>query len=566
MPPLFNMLPNLLQTALTSTLRDTLFTVAALSLTTHYIYNRWEPANVTFQFFLLAVVPFVLSIFVATHVSVFAAVPLTFLTYYATLCTSVGLYRLSPLHPLARYPGPIPNKISQFWMINVAMKGKRHVYIQRLHEKYGDIVRIGPNEVSIRDASAINPLMGTTGWPKGPNLFGVRWMGPEPMDAMIMVRNPVEHHRRRRPWNRAFSTAALKEYEPLVAKRVNQLVGKIASDKGVVDIAKFIGYFTYDFMGDMAFGGWYEMLRDGDADGRWKAMEDSLRATLFFEHIPWVTYWVQKLGIASGAVKKQRAFSLARADERYQQGSKTKDLFYYLNNDDGAEPEPPAKEQVVSDGNLAIIAGSDTTASVLSNIVYYLLLEPTTYKRLQQEVDLYYPPGEDATNTKNHTKMVFLEAVINEALRLLPAVPSGSQRAASPGSGGKAIGPYYLPEGTHARVHFYSVQRDPRNFSPHPESFWPDRWIVAEGDMPAPKDFKHNPTAFTPFSFGPYNCVGKNLALQEMRTVLCSFLQNLDLRFADGYDPEDWIRDIEDMFVVKKGRLPVIATRRTHNV
>ena len=120
----------------------------------------------------------------------------------------------------------------------------------------------------------------------------------------------------------------------------------------------------------------------------------------------------------------------------------------------------------------------------------------------------------------------------------------------------------YLPEGTHARVHFYSVQRDPRNFFPSPEAFWPDRWIVAEGDLPAPKDFKHVPAAFTPFSFGPYNCVGKNLAMQEMRTLVCAIMQQVDLRFADKYDPEEWMRELQDMFVVHKGRLPVIATRR----
>lgn len=68
--------------------------------------------------------------------------------------------------------------------------------------------------------------------------------------------------------------------------------------------------------------------------------------------------------------------------------------------------------QVIADANLAIVAGSDTTASVLSNIFYYLLRDPAAYKRLQKEVDEYYPPGEDATGTQHHTKMVYLEAVM----------------------------------------------------------------------------------------------------------------------------------------------------------
>ncbi|KAI0075130.1 high nitrogen upregulated cytochrome P450 monooxygenase 2 [Panus rudis PR-1116 ss-1] len=550
-----------LNTLLTLPVRDALLTIAASGLTAHLIFKRWEPIALPALFVLLVGIPLALSALLLSHYSWFKSIPLSFLTYYTTLVSSILLYRLSPFHPLANVPGPLLSKLSQWHMIIVTQTGKRHVYIQRLHEKYGDIVRIGPNEVSIRDVNSIVPLMGTNGWPKGPNFLG-RTMGPQSVMPLVAVRDPVDHSRRRRPWNRAFSTAALKEYEPLVARRVNQLVERLASEKGPADIAKYISFFTYDFMGDMVFGGWYEMLRDGDKDGRWKAMEDAMAKTTIFEHIPWITHYVAKIPKIADQIRKQREFAISKARQRYQQGSKTKDLFYYLNNDDGAEPQSPPQSHVVSDGNLAVVAGSDTTASILSNAFYFLLSHPEAYKKLQEEVDRYYPPGEDATSVLHHPKMTYLEAVINESLRLLPAVPSGSQRAAQPGTGGKAIGPYYLPEGTNARIHFYSVQRDPRNFAPHTESFWPERWLVAEGDLPAPKDFKHNPSAFTPFSFGPYNCVGKNLAMQEMRTVLCALIQQLDFKFAEGYDPSQWDRDLEDMFVVRKGKLPVQVTRR----
>ena len=93
--------------------------------------------------------------------------------------------------------------------------------------------------------------MGTTGCPKGPNLRA-RAMHP-PVYSLLTQRDPVEHARRRRPWNRAFSTAALKEYEPIVAKRVSQLVEGISQRKGVTDLAQWISFFTYDFMGDMVY-------------------------------------------------------------------------------------------------------------------------------------------------------------------------------------------------------------------------------------------------------------------------------------------------------------------------
>lgn len=72
---------------------------------------------------------------------------------------------------------------------------------------------------------------------------------------------------------------------------------------------------------------------------------------------------------------------------------------------------------VVSEGVLAIVAGSDTTAVTLANIFYYLMLNPDVYKRLQAEVDKYYPPDEDALDPKHHVNMHYLEAVmwVNDA-------------------------------------------------------------------------------------------------------------------------------------------------------
>ena len=56
-----------------------------------------------------------------------------------------------------------------------------------------------------------------------------------------------------------------------------------------------------------------------------------------------------------------------------------------------------------------------------------------------------------------------------------------------------------------ATVNFLAVQRDPENFFPFPDNFWPDRWLVAKGliESPVPEgEFVHDTSAFVPFSFG----------------------------------------------------------------
>jgi cytochrome P450 len=130
----------------------------------------------------------------------------------------------------------------------------------------------------------------------------------------------------------------------------------------------------------------------------------------------------------------------------------------------------------------------------------------------------------------------------------------------------------FLPEGTNAFVHTYSLHRDPRNFSPSPDSFWPERWLKPEERAALPSlgldkfPIVHNTKAFVPFSFGPMHCVGKQLAYQELRMVVCAMINRLNFSFAPGYDPESWERDLKDYFVAMKGRLEVVLSPRNASV
>ena len=74
--------------------------------------------------------------------------------------------------------------------------------------------------------------------------------------------------------------------------------------------------------------------------------------------------------------------------------------------------------------------------------------------------------------------------------------------------------------------------------------------------------FTHNPSAFIPFSFGPANCVGKQLAYREMRLVIATLVKKYDIRFPGGYEPDRYVNQLKDDTVLTKGELPVIITKR----
>ena len=67
-----------------------------------------------------------------------------------------------------------------------------------------------------------------------------------PVLPLIAIRDPAEHTQRRKAWSRGFSTAALKEYHPIVVKRAGQLMDSLraASSEGPVDLAQWISFFA----------------------------------------------------------------------------------------------------------------------------------------------------------------------------------------------------------------------------------------------------------------------------------------------------------------------------------
>ncbi|KAH8107519.1 high nitrogen upregulated cytochrome P450 monooxygenase 2 [Phellopilus nigrolimitatus] len=559
-------------------LLDALLLDVACALVVHAVYKRYEinALDILANFLLLVFAPALPALFFIEHFSesLFLAFLSAFALFYSALATSIVVYRLSPWHPLAQYPGPVPAKVSKFWATWMMTKGTNHIYHKRLHDRYGPYVRVGPNELSIADASAIPDILGTNGMPKGPIWSARTPRGATP--SLIGVRNTHEHVRRRKPWNRAFNTAGIKGYEPLVVRRALQLVGELEKRKTGFLISSI--KLGTDFMGDMAFGGGFELMQHGgDNEGVFTMLQAAIEFLSITQHLSWLSHLLFKIPGLTKNLSSFREFCFEKARMRRKNGSLSRDLFFYLIDEDGVGKTPPSEAEIISNGALAIVAGSDTTSSTLGGIFYYLLTHPDVYKRLQKEVDAVFPPGEgDPFDATKLIEMPFLNAVINETLRLQPAVATYIQRAPEAGSGGKWVGDRFFPEGTAVVVPPYVLHRDPRYFHPSPDAFWPERWLRQSAAKRAENQAIEittnsksddpgvilNTAAFIPFSYGPEICAGRNLALTELRMVVSLIIQRFEVRFASGYDPREWETKLEDWFTMKNGRLPVMLTSR----
>ena len=118
------------------------------------------------------------------------------------------------------------------------------------------------------------------------------------------------------------------------------------------------------------------------------------------------------------------------------------------------------------------------------------------------------------------------------------------------------------------------MQRNEQNFT-LPEVFWPERWLVASGhisfnnvrappghDTTRAEEFVHNEDAFIPFAHGPWNCVGRGLALQEMRTVVCALIQRFEFKLREGWDPKEFERGMKCCVSTGRPALPVVLRPR----
>jgi cytochrome P450 len=162
-----------------------------------------------------------------------------------------------------------------------------------------------------------------------------------------------------------------------------------------------------------------------------------------------------------------------------------------------------------ANGALIIVAGSDTTSSTMTQIFWKICMNQNILRKLQAEIDDAW--NQDSKLGVEETRgLVYLNAVVNEGLRLLNPIPSGIQATVPPG--GLEINGVFIPAHIQVTVPHLVLMTDERYF-PRGDEFWPERWLNEEmGGI-------RNRKAFIPWGYGLHTCVGKQLALNESKST-----------------------------------------------
>jgi len=165
-----------------------------------------------------------------------------------------------------------------------------------------------------------------------------------------------------------------------------------------------------------------------------------------------------------------------------------------------------------------LLAGRDTTASLLSHTFHQLARRPDVWSKLQAEIDEL---GGQAPDYETLKSMKYVKWVINEALRLWPVVPGNTRISIRDtvlpvGGGPDGKSPIFVPKDTPVGYNVWSMHRRTDFFGEDALEFKPERW---EKLLPG--------CEYLPFNGGPRICIGKP-ALTIMTT--CMFANSLCCR------------------------------------
>ncbi len=181
-------------------------------------------------------------------------------------------------------------------------------------------------------------------------------------------------------------------------------------------------------------------------------------------------------------------------------------------------------EQMRDELMTLIFAGHETTAHTLTWAWYLLATNRDKLQKAQREIDENI--GKRSIGVDDLRKLPYLEMCLKESLRRLPAVWIYAREAQRD----LRLGDYFFPKGAILAVSPLAIGRNPRYFD-QPLEYRPERW-TRELERQLPKG------AYVPFAAGPRVCLGKQFAMMEMRIVLGTLLQNIEINVLEGFEPD----------------------------
>lgn len=473
------------------------------------------------------------------------------LAYFTGLFSSMTVYRLY-FHRLSSFTGPRLAAVTKLWHVWHVRDSTNYLLLGEVNKKYGSIVRTGPNEITIFNPAAFDLLDGY-----GNDTTRDVWYDiVRPRTSAIFTRDKMEHKVGRKFWAQGLSSKAVNDYYPRLTALVRELSRCIGTfGTGAVDIDQVMSWYSWDFMGEVLFGEDFNLTKSKVTHPGIKHRDRALALAGPLGDAIWIALLGFQLLPSVGAVNdwhRMIQFCEDHMKLRIKRGGNGKSDMaqYFIEEYENTAKTKSKKERDLHLGGTAVtavVAGSDTTRAVLIGLWWFLAKFPDHAKRVQAEID-----GVDVNDANALAALPHLNGVINEALRLVPPVMTGSNRITGPS--GMLIDGVLIPPGVKVTCPKYVLHRM-ESMWVRPNEFIPERWY-SQPELILDK------RAFAPFSYGARYCLGKNIALVALRLVVAVLLQDYNVGFAPGYDEDTIWRDMRDQVTCQPGQVLCIFTPR----
>ncbi|KAE8385502.1 hypothetical protein ETB97_006995 [Aspergillus alliaceus] len=464
------------------------------------------------------------------------------------------------LHPARKFPGPRSWAAFHIFKDLTCAQGNIDSRLCELHAQYGPVVRISPDELSFVDERAWRDIYAHPNYlAKWPRFAFVHNKPDTPAD--IINSTHADHARIRRQLSHAFSDKALREQEGLITGYIDLLIAKlsdIAVSGASVNMVKWYNLTTFDVVSDLAFGQSFSSLSEGEYHPWVASVFKNIRA--FNVVRSFATYPGAKaiIGLlASSDLRRAREihkeYSVNTVKRRLAKGvmEERRDFIAYTlkHKDEAGTGQGMTEGEIIRTASTLIMAGSETTATVLSGLTYFLTSNPDALRKATDEVRNAFQSESEINFTNASTRLPYLLACFDETLRMYPPVPFLSPRLTPPGV--TYIAGHEVPGGMGVGVARFATTQDPSMFF-ESDRFHPERWFESAKDPSSP--FYHDARGcFQSFLVGPGACLGRNLAYHEMRTIMARILWRFDLELCS--ESKGWVKGQKSYVIWDKPQL-----------
>ncbi|KAI0178591.1 cytochrome P450 [Hypoxylon sp. FL1284] len=433
---------------------------------------------------------------------------------------------------LSKVPGPTLAGCTDLWRAYQQYNGKLREKIMDLHVQHGPVVRYGVRSVSISDPEVITVVYGSRmGFITADSykvLAGVQ--NGKPVTSLLSTADETRHGALRRSVAHAFTPAAVLDYEKWIDVTIEELL-VVISKKKVFDLSSAILWFTVDAAARFAFGESLGCLQvEGDVGDSIQSVRDRFHHWGWWSSLP----QLEKLLYRNPVTIRQKRtptrmaeMVMAKLKERTGESNNNTGYTDLLQRFLEASKDHPQLDTPGITGMLmsSISGAGDTTASTVTAVMFHLMKNSLSLKKLEDELLQARLPA--IPEFAQVSKLPYLNAVIKEGMRLFTVSTWPMERLVP--AGGATIAGMFFAEGTTVGCLPLAVHHNIEVFGEDAHIYRPERWLISDRERLRQMEAVH-----MGFSRGRRNCMGQNIALLQMKKVIPALVMKFKLGLADS--------------------------------